>query len=93
MKSLKSGVKFKYGASKVLRDKTIEVTNSDNSTRSFDKVIFACHSDEALKLLDNPTTDENNLIGAIKYQPNKVILHTDKNIMPKRKKLGQVGII
>ncbi|QLE78877.1 FAD-dependent oxidoreductase [Francisella sp. Scap27] len=82
----KSGVKFKYGASKVLRDKTIEVTNSDNSTRSFDKVIFACHSDEALKLLDNPTTDENNLIGAIKYQPNKVILHTDKNIMPKRKK-------
>jgi predicted NAD/FAD-binding protein len=82
----KSGVKFESGASKVLRDKTIEVTNSDNSTRSFDKVIFACHSDEALKLLDNPTTDENNLIGAIKYQPNKVILHTDENIMPKRKK-------
>ncbi|AXA33342.1 NAD(P)/FAD-dependent oxidoreductase [Francisella adeliensis] len=82
----KSGVKFEFGASKVVRNEAIEITSSDNVTKYFDKVIFACHSDEAIELLDKPTSDENTLVGAIKYQPNKVILHTDKNIMPKRKK-------
>ena len=82
----KSGVKFETGATKVSRDEDVEVTDSNNATQVFDKVIFACHSDEALELLESPTIDEQNLIGAIKYQPNKVILHTDEAIMPKRKK-------
>lgn len=82
----KSGVKFESGASKVVRNEAVEITSSDNITKSFDKVIFTCHSDEVLKLLDEPTADEKNLIGAIKYQPNSVILHTDESIMPKRKK-------
>lgn len=82
----KSGVKFESGVTKVSRNEVVEVTDSNNNTKSFDKVVFACHSDEALKLLEKPTSDENKLIGSISYQPNKVILHTDKSCMPKRKK-------
>ncbi len=64
----------------------IVISDIDNNAEEYDKVIFACHSDEVLKLLDDPTADEKNLIGIIKYHPNSVILHTDQSLMPKRKK-------
>lgn len=51
----------------------------------FDEVIFATHSDDTLRLLSDATATEKATLGAIKYQPNKVILHSDTAIMPKRK--------
>lgn len=51
----------------------------------FDCVIIATHSDQALKLLAQPSQEEINILSAIKYTENKVVLHTDKQIMPKRK--------
>ena len=51
----------------------------------FDQVIFACHSDQALAMLDEPTDDENDILSAIPYQMNEVVLHTDRRLMPKRK--------
>jgi predicted NAD/FAD-binding protein len=48
-------------------------------------VIFACHSDEALALLVDKTQDEVNVLGAMPYQNNEVVLHTDENMLPKRK--------
>ena len=51
----------------------------------FDAVFFACHSDQALKMIHNPTEAEKQVLGAIKYQQNEVLLHTDDSIMPKRK--------
>ncbi len=51
----------------------------------FDQVVFACHSDQALDMLDNPTAQESEILGAIPYQMNEVVLHTDKRLMPKRK--------
>ncbi len=50
----KSGVKFETGAMKASRNQTIKITDSENNIKSFDKVIFACHSDEALELLEKP---------------------------------------
>ncbi len=50
-------------------------------TRTYDKVIFACHSNEVLELLDAPSLPEQELIGAVAYQPNTVILHTDTSYM------------
>lgn len=71
------------GAAKVTRvgDKvTVEDMNGD--VKDFDKVVFACHSDQALKLLVQPTEDEKRIIGAFGYQENNVILHSDESFMP-----------
>ena len=51
---------------------------------SYDQVIFACHSDQALRMLDAPTTAETEVLGAIPYKMNDVVLHTDERILPKR---------
>lgn len=51
----------------------------------FDYVIIATHSDQALQMLDHPTDEEQNVLSAIPYKENDVILHTDINVMPKRK--------
>ena len=51
----------------------------------FDEVIFATHSDDSLKILADPSDVEQNVLGSVKYQPNKIVLHSDTSIMPKRK--------
>jgi len=58
---------------------------SDGSSETYDKVIIACHGDQALALLNAPTTEEQRLLRTFKYQYNKATLHTDENIMPKTK--------
>ncbi|MEM5528162.1 FAD-dependent oxidoreductase [Gammaproteobacteria bacterium AS21] len=49
----------------------------------FDDVVFACHSDQALALLDEPTEREQNILGSFPYRRNKAYLHTDTALMPK----------
>lgn len=51
----------------------------------FDQVIFACHSDQALRLLADATEAEHAVLGQIPYVTNRTILHTDTNLMPKRR--------
>jgi len=51
----------------------------------FDWVFFACHSDEALKLVKNPSLNEKNILKAIPYTNNEVILHYDESFMPRRR--------
>ncbi|WP_459176014.1 NAD(P)/FAD-dependent oxidoreductase [Ewingella americana] len=53
----------------------------------FDQVIFACHSDQALALLgENASDDEKEILGALPYQSNDIILHTDTRHLPKQKR-------
>ncbi|WP_299749280.1 FAD-dependent oxidoreductase [uncultured Tateyamaria sp.] len=49
----------------------------------FDDVVFATHSDDSLSLLADPTAEEQAALGAVKYQPNDVVLHCDAAIMPR----------
>jgi predicted NAD/FAD-binding protein len=51
----------------------------------FDWVFFACHSDQALAILEDASNDEIEILGAIPYQNNQIVLHTDINLMPKKK--------
>jgi predicted NAD/FAD-binding protein len=51
----------------------------------FDQVFIACHSDQALQLLSDPSPEEREILGAITYQRNEALLHTDTRFMPKRK--------
>ncbi|PYF79544.1 putative NAD/FAD-binding protein [Marinomonas alcarazii] len=58
---------------------------ADGSTQDFDQVVFACHSDEALALLADPSTEEQAILSAIPYRNNDVVLHTDTRLLPKKK--------
>lgn len=51
----------------------------------FDAVIFACHSDQALNMLNDPSRHEADILSAMAYQANEVVLHTDTALLPKRK--------
>lgn len=51
----------------------------------FDEVIFATHSDDTLRMLADPTPAETAALGAIRYQPNRAVLHADASAMPKRR--------
>jgi predicted NAD/FAD-binding protein len=52
---------------------------------TFDHVILACHSNQALRMLSEPSKAESEILGAISYQPNSVVLHTDTSVLPDRK--------
>jgi predicted NAD/FAD-binding protein len=51
----------------------------------YDQVFLACHSDQALRLLADPTPVERDVLGAIAYQRNEAVLHTDRSLMPQRR--------
>lgn len=54
----------------------------------YDQVVLACHSDEALALLgDTATASERRLLGAIRYQPNHAVLHTDTALLPRNRRV------
>jgi predicted NAD/FAD-binding protein len=66
-------------------DRGVAVAWAGGSER-FDKVVFACHSDQALALLATPSEQERAILGAIRYASNAVVLHTDTRLLPKRRK-------
>jgi predicted NAD/FAD-binding protein len=56
-----------------------------HGTARFNHVVFACHADQALALLENPLPREAEILGAIKFQDNEAVLHQDAALMPRRK--------
>ena len=69
-----------------LPDGKLRVEDARGESKIFDHVIFACHADEAIKILKNPTADQSSVIGAFRYQDNKIVLHGDVSFMPRRRK-------
>ncbi len=59
--------------------------DSKNGRDVFDCVFFACHSDQALKILADSSPNEQRVLGAMPYQPNLALLHSDASVMPDRK--------
>ena len=64
----------------------VKVRAADGSERAFDKVILACHGDQALALLADPTDLETRLLREFQYQPNTATLHTDPSFMPRTRR-------
>ena len=58
--------------------------HTDTGSQLFDKVVIATHSDQALQMLAEPTAQERDTLGAIRYQSNKAVLHGDTTVLPKR---------
>ena len=63
--------------------KGVRIQPSNAEATDFDAVVFACHSDQALKLLTDATQSERDILGAIPYQENEAILHTDAKVLPR----------
>ncbi len=79
-------IQFQTGAVKVVRNEDSAVVHTQEESFSFDKVIFACHADQALTLLgENASQKEKEILGNFKYENNQTFLHTDLHLMPKRK--------
>ena len=83
--SFKDKIRLSTPVTGVKREKEAVIVTSARGEESYDAVFFACHSDQALRLLEQPTASEQQVLGAIKYQENEVLLHTDASILPKRK--------
>ncbi|MBL8645091.1 MAG: FAD-dependent oxidoreductase, partial [Rhodospirillaceae bacterium] len=67
-------------------ESSVVVTAADGSVETYDQVVLAAHSDQALGLLKDASAQEKALLGAIRYERNHAILHTDVTMMPKRKR-------
>jgi predicted NAD/FAD-binding protein len=68
-------------------DDRVILVDQDNSHHSFDQLIMACHTDQALPLLKDLTSPERAMLSAIRYRPNEVWLHCDTALMPRRRKV------
>ena len=84
---LRQPVRLSNPVYKVQRDTNGVSIESSQGTEQFDHVVFACHSDQALKMLAQPSEAERVILGALRFQANDVLLHTDTSIMPKRRKV------
>ncbi len=67
-------------------DAAVTITTSEGEQEHYDAVVFATHSDQALALIDQPTKAERDILQAIPYQSNEVILHTDIGRLPKSRR-------
>ena len=64
----------------------VEVKVTGHEVERFDQVFMACHGDQALQLLADPSMNEEQVLGQFKYQENEAILHTDDSLMPRRRR-------
>lgn len=90
IKSLQSrGVDLRPGAVVTRVERTSEaatIRGPKGEAQSFDQIVFACHADMALKLLDQPTAAETAALGAVQFQDNHIVLHKDHSVMPNRRR-------
>jgi predicted NAD/FAD-binding protein len=64
----------------------VEVTPAGGEPERFDEVVIAAHADQALAMLADPTPAEREILGAFPYQANEAVLHTDRNLLPGRRR-------
>ena len=84
--SFKSSIRINSPVDKILRkNQGVEVVFKKQQKELYDRVIIATHSDQALKLIENPSNAEKKILGAIPYQTNVAHLHSDCSVLPKQK--------
>ena len=69
----------------IARDEQGVQVRTAQGVEHFDHVVLATHADQSLALLERPSNDEKALLGAIRFQANRAVLHTDTRVMPKRR--------
>ena len=75
------------GVVRVVREADqVVVVDTQGGRETYDEVVFACHADQALAMIAEPTREEARILAAFRYQPNRAILHSDQSFMPQHKK-------
>ncbi len=67
-------------------ESAVEITPRGGEPERFDHVVFACHADQALRMLADPSESERELLTAFPYEPNVALLHTDPTLLPRRRR-------
>ena len=81
-----SGEVFKnYKVEKIRRNQDNVRITIGNEYLDYDQIILASHADQNLEMLQDPTIEEKRILGKFKYVSNSAYLHTDENLMPKKK--------
>jgi len=65
------------------RDGGVEIMTADGRLERFDQIVLATHSDQALRLLGDPSPAEQAVLGGVRYQRNRATLHTDRRLLPR----------
>lgn len=87
VKHFKDSIRLNAEVTSIRRaDNGVYVTATGQAAEHFDAAFIASHSDETLKMLTDASNKEQEVLGAIKYQANEAVLHTDVSVLPKRKK-------
>ena len=80
-------VRLDHGVTAVRRtDHGVMVHDSQGGAERFDHVVIGAHADQALAMLDEPTAREREVLGAFRYSRNFTVLHTDADLMPRRRR-------
>lgn len=83
--SFSQRIRLNCPVQRVERDAEGVTVYSSAGSERFDKVVFACHSDDALAMLAAPSVSEREILGALRYADNDVVLHTDTRLLPDRR--------
>ncbi len=84
-RNFKERIRLNCPVDNVTRTDAGVVIHSAAGSEAFDRVVFACHSDQALALLADPSQAEQDILGALPYADNDVVLHTDTRLLPERR--------
>jgi len=85
LRDLGAGMRLAARVQKIRRSAEGAVVETAQGSAVFSQIIFACHADQALAMIDHPTPQETALLGAITFQDNVAVLHQDAALMPRRK--------
>lgn len=83
--SFREHIRLSCPVTRVERDSEGVTVHSAQGSERFDQVVFACHSDQALAMLAEPSSAEQSVLGALRYAENDVVLHTDTRLLPDRR--------
>lgn len=81
-----SRIRLNTPVTRITRSDTGVMITTAQGTQHFDQVVLACHADQALAMLGDPTPAERDTLGAMPYQDNEVVLHTDTALLPRRQR-------
>ena len=83
---LRCDIRLESPVQRVERHADGVVVHSAHGLERFDQVIFACHSDQALSMLADPSPQEQAVLGDLPYVDNDVVLHTDASLLPRNRR-------
>ena len=86
IESFKNNIRINSPVDKIIRkNEGVEIVFNKQQKKVYDRVIIATHSDQALKMIENPSYSEIEILSAIPYQTNVAYLHWDCSVLPKQK--------